>query len=412
MMKKPLFNFLKKRGYIFQSTNEKTLSELLDKNTSFYIGFDPTANSLHIGHLVQLMFGVWLLKNNHQVYFLFGGGTGFIGDPSERMSQRKMMDINTIHSNAKALQTQVENLFNKFDLDKKPIFVNNYDWLKQIDIFQFFQQVASCFSVNRLLSVETFKNRLENNISLSFLEFSYILFQSYDFYHLYKNNGVRVQVGGSDQWNNIVHGIELIHKKLQGEAYGITLNLLKKSDGEKMGKSASGTVWLDINKTSSYDFYQFWLNIHDDDVINCFKLLTTFSDEEIEKYSAYKGKAIKEVKQILAFELTKIVHNLSEANKAVEITKTNFANEGNNFIEKIIDKSSLNNDYSIINFLVLCGFVKSKSEARRVINEKGVFINNCLVEDISKTINDYLSNLDEGFVLKKGKKHILKIRIN
>lgn len=406
-MNKNIYDFLVDRGYIYQTTNEKNLKDSLNKGLSFYIGFDPTADSLHVGHFLTLMATKHLQKAGNTPIIVIGGGTGFIGDPSGRSDMRKMMDKKTIEHNCNCFKKQMER-FIRFEGENKAIMLNNADWLLQLNWINFLRDFGTCFSVNRMLTAEAFKTRFEQESGLSFLEFNYMLMQAYDFYHLYKNNNVTLEVGGSDQWSNILAGVDLIRRKEEKEVHAMTLNLLTKSDGTKMGKTATGAVWLDPNKTSPYDFYQYWLNVDDVDVEKFLYLLTELDNQKIKDLCKEKGKKMQDAKKVLAYEVTLLVHGKDELDKAIEQTKAAFENSGNNLPEVVLTKELINNDNSINNILVLTKLSPSKSESRRLIQSNAISINDAKISDVNANLDNL--NIDKNnFIIHKGKKHHIRV---
>jgi len=412
-----VFEELKLRGLIAQCTNEEKVKELVDnEKISFYIGFDPTADSLHVGHFLQMVIMRHLQRAGHRPIILFGGGTGFIGDPSGKTDMRKMMNAERIKHNVECFKKQMSR-FIDFSCGKA-LMVNNADWLKDLNYIDFLREVGVHFSVNRMLSAECYKARLEKG--LTFFELNYMIMQSYDFYVLNRDYSCVLQLGGDDQWSNIIGGVELVRRKAQKEVFGLTFTLLTKSDGKKMGKTESGAVWLDENKTSVYDFYQYWRNIDDADVIKCLKMLTFIPLGEIEKLSGLKGEDLNEAKKILALELTKMVHGEEKALVA-QSTATNLfskkANSENMPCKKVTRDIFTDGNITVVDLLVKVGLTSSKSEARRLIEQGGIEIGlggniNSLekVLDVSKIIN--AGDFSNGFiVIKKGKKVYFKVEI-
>lgn len=408
-MKTNIFDFLKKRGYIFQHTNEEKLKSELSKGLTFYIGFDPTADSLHVGHYLTMMVIKYLQKAGNKPVLVVGGGTGFVGDPSGRNDMRKLIDKQTIEHNCQCFKKQMEK-FITFEGENKAIILNNGDWLLDIKWIDFLREYGQCFSVNKMLTAEAFKTRFEQEQGLTFLEFNYMLMQGYDYLHLNRTHNVTLQLGGSDQWSNILAGIDLIRRKENLEVNALTLNLLTKSDGSKMGKTASGAVWLDPNKTSPYDFYQFWLNVDDADVKKFLYLLTELDETVIEDLCKEKGKKMQEAKKVLASEITRTIHGQNELDKAIEQSKAAFENIGNNLPEIIISKDEISKDDSINNLLVLTKLSPSKSESRRLITSNAIIVDDIKVTDVNTKISDL--NIDKNnFVIHKGKKNHIRILI-
>lgn len=398
-----VFDELKSRGLIAQVTNEKKVKDILNnQKINFYIGFDPTADSLHVGHFVQIMVMSHMQKAGHKPIALFGGGTGMIGDPSGKSDMRKMLKKEDIEHNIECFKKQMSRLID-FSNDKA-IMVNNADWLSHLNYIDFLRDVGVHFSVNRMLSFECYKQRLERG--LSFFELNYMLMQSYDFLVLNRKYNCDMELGGDDQWSNIIGGVELIRKKEGKEAYGMTFTLLTTSEGKKMGKTENGAVWLDPEKTSPYEFYQYWRNVADADVIRCLKILTFLPLEEIDELSRLQGSDINKAKEILAFEVTKLIHGETEAIKSQEAAKALFALNTNtdNMPSTEINKSNFNNDeISIIDLLLLLKLVPSKGEARRLISQGGISIDSQKVMSIDEKV--LFNQFEKGYiVVKKGKK--------
>ena len=396
-----LYDELKARGLIAQVTNEEEISEMINNGkATFYIGFDPTADSLHVGHFMALCLMKRMQMAGNKPIALIGGGTAMIGDPSGRTDMRSMMTVETIQHNCDCFKKQMER-FIEFG-EGKAQMVNNADWLMNLNYIEFIRDIGSCFSVNNMLRAECFKQRMEKG--LSFLEFNYMIMQSYDFYHLYQEYGCNFQFGGDDQWSNMLGGRELIRRKLgKDDAEAMTITLLLNSEGKKMGKTVSGAVWLDPEKTSPYDFYQYWRNVDDADVIKCMKMLTDLSLEEIAEMETWKDSRINRAKEILAFELTKLVHGEEEARKAEETAKSLFSTGGDLSNMPTTTLSAENVPVDIVTLLVKTGLAPSKSEARRLVQQNSVSVNNEKVTDIAASYTaDNLSG--DGLMLKKGKK--------
>lgn len=398
-----VFDELKSRGLIAQVTNEKKVKDILNnQKINFYIGFDPTADSLHVGHFVQIMVMSHMQKAGHKPIALFGGGTGMIGDPSGKSDMRKMLKKEDIEHNIECFKKQMSRLID-FSNDKA-IMVNNADWLSHLNYIDFLRDVGVHFSVNRMLSFECYKQRLERG--LSFFELNYMLMQSYDFLVLNRKYNCDMELGGDDQWSNIIGGVELIRKKEGKEAYGMTFTLLTTSEGKKMGKTENGAVWLDPEKTSPYKFYQYWRNVADADVIRCLKILTFLPLEEIDELSRLQGSDINKAKEILAFEVTKLIHGETEAIKSQEAARALFALNTNtdNMPSTEINISNFNNDeISIIDLLLLLKLVPSKGEARRLISQGGISIDSQKVMSIDEKV--LFNQFEKGYiVVKKGKK--------
>lgn len=408
-MKKDIFDFLNSRGFVYQYTNLEQLKKKINQKVSFYIGFDPTADSLHVGHFLTLMVVKHLQQAGNTPVIVIGGATAAIGDPSGRNTMRKMLSNETINKNFDSIKKQMEK-FVSFEGENKAIILNNSDWLSNINWIWFLKEFGSLFSVNSMLSTESFKNRLNSETGLSFLEFNYILLQAYDFYFLNKQYNVELQIGGSDQWSNILSGIHLIKRKLNKEVFALTLNLLTKHDGTKMGKTSNGAIWLDENKTSPYEFYQYWLNVHDLDLKKLFLLLTDFEKEKIDDLCNKKGKEILESKKILAYELTSLIHGKQKANKAVIQSKSAFENVGSDLFEIVINKNDLN-DKSLANILVKAKLSPSKSESKRLIKSNAIKINDLKIVDENITIDQLDIENKYNFILHKGKKHRFRVLI-
>ena len=396
-----LYEELVGRGLIAQVTDEEKVKEMINNGkATFYIGFDPTADSLHVGHFMALCLMRRMQKHGNRPIALFGGGTAMVGDPSGKTDMRKMMTPETIQHNADCFKKQMSR-FIDFS-DGKALMLNNADWLLKLNYVELLREVGACFSVNNMLRAECYKQRMANG--LSFLEFNYMIMQSYDFYHLYQEYGCNFQFGGDDQWSNMLGGRELIRRKLgKYDAEAMTITLLLNSEGKKMGKTVSGAVWLDPEKTSPYDFYQYWRNVDDADVIKCLKMLTDLSLEEIAEMETWKDSRINRAKEILAFELTKLVHGEEEARKAEETAKGLFSTGGDlsNMPTTVLNEGDLPVD--IVTLLVKTGLAPSKSEARRLIQQNSVSVNGEKVSSIEAvyTAADLAGN---GLMIKKGKK--------
>lgn len=399
-----VFDVLKERGLIAQTTHEDEIRELLGKEKiSFYIGFDPTADSLHVGHFLQMVVMRHMQNYGHRPIALVGGGTGHIGDPSGRTDMRRMMTTEVIEHNCECFKEQLGRVVDFSD--GKAIMVNNADWLLKLNYVEFIRDIGSCFSVNQMLTAECFKQRLEKG--LSFLEFNYMLMQGYDFLMLSRNYDCKMELGGDDQWSNILAGIDLNRRKDQRQVYGMTFTLLTNSEGKKMGKTASGAVWLDAKKTSPYEFYQYWRNVDDADVCKCMKLLTFVPMEEIREYEKLEGSALNEVKARLAYEVTALVHGEEEAKKADAAAKAVFSGKGDdsNMPSAEIEEGDLG---AVLDVLVKVKFIPSKGEGRRLIAQNGLSINDEKVTDINTLITKD-SFKDGKMIVKKGKKSFLKI---
>ena len=406
-----VFEELKERGLIAQLTDEEKIKDLLAKgNIRFYIGFDPTADSLHIGHFIQVMVMAHMQRAGHIPIILFGGGTAMVGDPSGKSDMRKMLDSETIEYNANQFKKQMSRLIDFSD--GKAIMVNNGDWLKDLKYIDFIREIGVHFSVNRMLSAECYKQRLEKG--LSFFELNYMVMQSYDFLHLRREHNCIMQLGGDDQWSNIIGGVELNRRVDGKEVYGMTFNLLLTSDGRKMGKTESGAVWLDREKVSPYEFYQYWRNIDDADVINCLKMLTFLPMDEIRKYEKYEGSELNSVKELLAFEVTKLIHSEEDAAQARNTAKALFSGAASvNTMPSISIDLSVVSDGAIpvTELLISAKLCTSKGDARRVIEQGGVSVDDEKVKTPFEFVT--VSQFDKGFVvLKKGKKQFIKIILN
>ncbi|MEE0836108.1 MAG: tyrosine--tRNA ligase [Clostridia bacterium] len=392
----------KARGLLAQCTDEAAVTELLEKEkVSFYIGFDPTADSLHVGHMMQMIIMARMQRAGHRPIAIFGGGTGMIGDPSGKSDMRRMMTRETIAHNIDCFMRQMSRFIDVSD--GKALFVNNADWLCDLNYIDFLREVGVHFSVNRMLAAECYKSRMENG--LTFLEFNYMLMQSYDFYRLYKDYGCRLEFGGDDQWSNIIGGVELIRRKERGEAYGMTFNLLTNSEGKKMGKTERGAVWLDPEKTPPYDFFQYWRNVGDGDVIKCMKMLTFMPLDEIAPYESLEGSALNSAKEKLAYELTKLVHGEEEAERCLKAAKQIFAGAGvseNMPTTKLEDSDFSDGKIYVVDLLVKSGLAPSKSEAKRLIKDGGITVADKKAVSFDESVN--MGAFDGGLIIRKGKK--------
>ena len=400
-----IYEELVARGLIAQTTDEEEIRELVNSGKAiFYIGFDPTADSLHVGHFMALCLMKRLQMAGNKPIVLIGGGTAYIGDPSGRTDMRSMMTAETIQHNCDCFKKQMER-FIEFGEDKA-IMVNNADWLLKLNYVELLREVGACFSVNNMLRAECYKQRMEKG--LSFLEFNYMIMQSYDFLELYRRYGCNLQFGGDDQWSNMLGGRELIRRKLDKSANSMTITLLLNSEGKKMGKTASGAVWLDPNKTAPYDFYQYWRNVGDNDVLKCIRMLTFLPLEEINKMDEWEGSQLNTAKEILAFELTKLVHGEEEALKAQATAKALFSDgstdapEAELAAEDLVDGSA-----DILTILVKSGLCASRSDARRAVEQGGVSADGEKVADIKKTFTE--EELRNGVLIKRGKKNFKKV---
>ena len=400
-----LYEELTKRGLIAQVTDEALIQEMIDNGkATFYIGFDPTADSLHVGHFMALTLMKRLQMAGNKPIALIGGGTGMVGDPSGRTDMRSMMTVETIRHNCDCFKKQMSK-FIDFS-EGKALMLNNADWLMNLNYIELLREVGACFSVNNMLRAECYKQRMEKG--LSFLEFNYMIMQSYDFYYLFQHYGCNMQFGGDDQWSNMLGGTELIRRKLGKDAYAMTITLLTDSQGKKMGKTAGNAVWLDANKTTPYEFFQYWRNVDDADVIKCLKMLTFIPIEEIEAMESWEGAQLNVAKEKLAFELTAMVHGEEEAQKAKAGARAIFGGGGTEHMpETEISAEDLTDGaVDILTLLVKTGLCSSKSDARRNVQQGGVTANDEKVDDIAKTFTE--DELKAGVVLRRGKKNFNK----
>ena len=391
---------LQERGYIEQMTHPQEMKELFSsgKCVPFYVGIDPTADSLHIGHFVCLMAASYLQKAGHKPIILVGGGTAVIGDPSGKTDMRKMLSCEEIDKNVAAIKKQVER-FVSFEGPNAAIIVNNADWLLDLKFVDFMREIGTLFSVNKMLAAECYKQRLETG--LTFFEMGYMLMQSYDFWHLYNEYGCKLEIGGNDQWSNIIGGVELIRKIGKDDSYGLTFKLLTTKEGKKMGKTEKGALWLNPDKTSPYEFYQYWRNIDDSSVENVLKILTFLPLSKIKELASLKDEQINEAKKVAAYEITKIIHGEEEAKKAEDAANALFNGQGNleNMPTTKLDSSTI----SIVDAIVLCKMAPSKGQARTLINQGGISLNDNKITDINYIMSD--SDFKDGYaILKKGKK--------
>ena len=398
-----IYEELVARGLIAQVTNEEEIREMVNNGkATFYIGFDCTADSLHVGHFMALCLMKRLQMAGNKPIALIGDGTTLIGDPSGRTDMRQMLTEETIKHNAECFKRQMEK-FIDFS-DGKALMLYNSEWLKPLNYIELLREVGGCFSVNNMLRAECYKQRMEKG--LSFLEFNYMIMQSYDFYYMFQHYGCNMQFGGNDQWSNMLGGTELIRKKLGKDAHAMTITLLLNSEGKKMGKTASGAVWLDPNKTSPFEFFQYWRNVDDADVLKCIRMLTFLPLEEIDKMSAWEGSQLNDAKEILAYELTKLVHGQEEAEKAKAASRALFSGEGDT--EHMPTTELTNDDFGggaidVLTLLVKCGLAASKGEARRLVQQGGVTVNDTKVDAIETTFGCEQFTGD-GVIIKKGKK--------
>ena len=400
-----IYDELTARGLIAQVTNEEEIRNMVNNGKAkFYIGFDPTADSLHVGHFMALCLMKRLQQAGNQPFALIGGGTGMIGDPSGRTDLRKMMTVETIQHNCDCFKKQMER-FIEFGPDKA-MMVNNADWLMNLNYIEVLREVGACFSVNNMLRAECYKQRMEKG--LSFLEFNYMIMQAYDFYYLFQKYGCNMQFGGNDQWSNMLAGTELIRRKLDQDAHAMTITLLLNSEGKKMGKTASGAVWLDPNKTSPFEFYQYWRNIEDADVLKCIRMLTFLPLEQIDEMDKWEGSQLNQAKEILAYELTSLVHGDEEAKKAQSGAKALFGGAGTSENMPTYELSD-EDGKDIISILVKTGLCSSNGDARRNIQQGGVTANDEKITDFRKTFS--YDELNAGVIVRRGKKNFYKVII-
>lgn len=404
-----VFDTLAERGYIEQCTHEDEIKELLEKEkVTFYIGFDPTADSLHVGHFIQIMVMMHMQQAGHRPIALLGGGTAMVGDPSGRTDMRQMMTVDIIDHNVERFKAQMSR-FLDFS-EGQALVVNNADWLRDLKYVDFLREIGSQFSVNRMLTADCYKNRLEKG--LTFLEFNYMLMQSYDFLELYRRHNCKMQLGGSDQWNNILGGVELVRRLDQGQALGMTFKLLTTSEGKKMGKTAKGALWIDEAKTTPYDFYHYWRNIDDADVENCLALLTFLPMDEVRRLGGYKDAKINEAKEVLAFEVTKLVHGEENAKKARDAERALFAKGGSDDdIPTVTMKAGdFSDGINILELYMKAGLIPSKGEGRRLMQQNGIKIKGEIISDFNRMIT--LNDFEDGkLLLQKGKKSFKQIKM-
>ena len=402
-----IYEELVARGLIAQVTNEEEIKNMINEGkATFYIGFDPTADSLHVGHFMALCLMKRLQMAGNKPVVLIGGGTAMVGDPSGRTDMRQMMTTETIQHNCDCFKKQMER-FIDFG-EGKAIMVNNADWLLGLNYVEVLRDVGACFSVNRMLSAECYKQRMEKG--LSFLEFNYMIMQSYDFYHLFKEYGCNMQFGGDDQWSNMLGGTELIRRKLGKDAHAMTITLLLNSEGKKMGKTASGAVWLDPNKTTPFDFYQYWRNVGDADVLKCIRMLTFLPLEQINEMDSWEGAQLNRAKEILAYELTKLVHGEEEAEKAQAMARSLFTGGADNAPTVELTEADLQDGaIDILTVLVKAELVPSRSEARRAVEQGGVTVNDEKITNLRHSFS--ISDLKDGILVRRGKKSFKKVVI-
>ena len=400
-----IYEELVARGLIAQVTNEEEIKNMINEGkATFYIGFDPTADSLHVGHFMALCLMKRLQMAGNKPVVLIGGGTAMVGDPSGRTDMRQMMTRETIQHNCDCFKKQMER-FIDFG-EGKAIMVNNADWLLDLNYVEVLRDVGACFSVNRMLSAECYKQRMEKG--LSFLEFNYMIMQSYDFYHLFKTYGCNMQFGGDDQWSNMLGGTELIRRKLGKDAHAMTITLLLNSEGKKMGKTASGAVWLDPNKTTPFDFYQYWRNVGDADVLKCIRMLTFLPLEEINAMDNWEGAQLNTAKEILSYELTKLVHGDEEANKAQAMARSLFTGGADNAPTVELTEADLQEGaIDILSVLVKAELVPSRSEARRAVEQGGVTVNDEKITNLRHSFT--AADLTDGILVRRGKKNFKKV---
>ncbi|MBP3231610.1 MAG: tyrosine--tRNA ligase [Anaerovibrio sp.] len=399
-----VFDVLKERGYIAQCTNEEEVRSLLEnEQVTFYIGFDPTADSLHVGHFLGLMVMSHLQRAGHRPVCLVGGGTGTVGDPSGRTDMRKMLTDEDIEHNCNQFKKQMAR-FIDFS-DGKALMVNNGDWLRKLNYIDLLREVGPHFTVNRMLAAECYKNRMEKG--LTFLEFNYMIMQSYDFLELHRRFNLKLEMGGDDQWSNIIGGVELTRRITGDAVYGLTFTLLTKSDGQKMGKTAGGALWLDKDKTSTYDFYQYWRNVDDADVEKCLSLLTFLPMEEVRRLGSLEGQEINEAKKVLAYEVTKLVHGQAEADKAKEAAEALFGGGGSSENMPTIELKA-SDDRRLLDVLVEAEVFASKGEGRRLIQQNGLSLNDVKVSDVGYVLS--AADFKDGeAIVKKGKKKFYRL---
>lgn len=393
-----VFDTLERRGYVEQLTHPEEIKKIFEtESVPFYIGIDPTADSLHVGHFISLMVASHMQKAGHKPIILMGGGTAIIGDPSGKTDMRKMLTVETIDNNIAKIKKQVEK-FLSFEGPNAAIIVNNGDWLRDLNYINFMREIGVHFSVNRMLAAECYKNRLETG--LTFFELGYMLMQSYDFLYLHDHYGCKLEMGGNDQWSNIIGGVELIRKIGAEDSYGFTFKLLTTKEGKKMGKTEKGALWLNPEKTSPYEFYQYWRNIADDDVENVMKLLTFIDVDEIEEMTKYRDERMNEAKKRAAFEITKLVHGEEAARQAEEATNAMFSGNGN---VDAMDSITVKDGCTIIDAIIETGIAPSKGQAKTLISQGAISLNNEKIEDISYVLKE--DDFKEGYaILKKGKK--------
>ena len=398
---------LKERGYIAQCTNEEEVRKLFsEEKITFYIGFDPTADSLHVGHFLALMAMARLQRAGHRPICLVGGGTGTVGDPSGRTDMRRVMTDEEIEANCERFKAQMAR-FIDFS-DGKALMVNNGEWLRKLNHIEFLRDVGACFSVNRMLAAECYKNRMEQG--LTFLEFNYMTMQAYDFMELNRRYGCVLQMGGDDQWSNIIAGVELIRRREGKAAYGLTLSLLTKSDGKKMGKTASGALWLDAEKTSPYDFYQYWRNVDDGDVEKCLARLTFLPMDEVQRLTEHRDERMNDAKKVLAYEVTRLVHGEAEAEKAKKAAEALFGGAGDADAMPTAEVSPSELGTRLLDVLAKKAVIASKGEGKRLVQQNGLSLNDERVTDIERTLTE--QDFRDGFaIVRKGKKTYVRLTL-
>lgn len=408
-MERNVFDVLKERGYIEQCTHEDEIRELLGKESvTFYIGFDPTADSLHIGHYIQIMVMAHMQRHGHRPIAIIGGGTTMVGDPSDRTGMRSLLTREAIASNGEKFK-EVFKKFLDFSQDKA-LMVDNADWLLNLNYVEFLREIGVHFSVNRMLTADCYKNRMEKG--LTFLEFNYMIMQAYDFYMLHKLYNCKMQFGGNDQWSNIIAGVDLIRRKQSDSAFGMTFSLLTNSEGNKMGKTEKGALWLDAEKTSPYDFYQYWRNVDDADVKKCLALLTFIPMDEVDRLGALEGADINMAKEILAYEITRQIHGELEAKNAQEAARALFSQgtDSENMPSIEIDEAFLDDNPTVIDILKITGLITTNSEGRRLIQQGGIMLNDEKVQDFNRPIS-LVDFADNKLIVKKGKKIYFKVNL-
>ena len=406
MAKENVFDVLMERGYIEQTTHEELRDFLGKESVPFYIGFDPTADSLHIGHFISLMVASQMQRAGHKPIILIGGGTATIGDPSGKTDMRRMMTREEINHNVECFKKQMSK-FLDFEGENGAIIVNNADWLLDLNFVEFMRDIGSLFSVNKMLAAECYKQRMERG--LTFFELGYMLMQSYDFLYLYNKYGCKLQMGGNDQWSNILGGVDLIRRIGHSDSFGLTFKLLTTKEGKKMGKTEKGALWLDPNKTSPYEFYQYWRNIADEDVKTVLSLITFLPMEQVNRLCSYTDERINEAKKVAAFEITKLIHGEEEALKAQEASQALF--EGSGSLDNMPTTSIENSDIALLDLMIKIGFAPSKGQARTLIDQGGITLNDEKVTNSNYQLSD--KDFENGYaILRKGKKVYHKVEIN